>query len=184
MPTVFGHAILGGTAGWALPRRLLPAGAVIAGAVCSALPDLDAIGLRIGIPYHHWLGHRGFSHSPAFALLLAGVLTLASSRLPGYRGSRPALFAFLALSTASHGLLDAMTTGGLGVAFLSPFSNERFFLPWRPIVVSPLDPTRMLSSWGVRVLVSEALWIGMPALLIVVTRLAIARRLRRSLRRT
>jgi hypothetical protein len=36
------------------------------------------------------------------------------------------------LATASHGVLDATTNGGLGVAFFSPFDNRRYFLPWRP----------------------------------------------------
>ena len=36
-----------------------------------------------------------------------------------------------------HGLLDAMTDGGLGVAFFSPFDNRRYFLPWTPIRVIP-----------------------------------------------
>ena len=30
------------------------------------------------------------------------------------------------LSTVLHGLLDALTNGGDGIAFFSPFSNERF----------------------------------------------------------
>ncbi|MBK8609138.1 MAG: hypothetical protein IPL84_04125 [Chitinophagaceae bacterium] len=32
------------------------------------------------------------------------------------------------LAAASHAILDAMTTGGLGVAF-SPFDNTRYFFP-------------------------------------------------------
>jgi hypothetical protein len=35
----------------------------------------------------------------------------------------------LFLATAGHGLLDAMTNGGLGLAFFSPFDNHRYFLP-------------------------------------------------------
>jgi len=35
---------------------------------------------------------------------------------------------------ASHGLLDAMTRGGEGVALLSPFDTTRYFLFWRPII--------------------------------------------------
>lgn len=72
-------------------------------------------------------------------------------------------FGFVFLSIASHGLLDAMTTGGLGVAFLSPFSNERFFLPWRVILVSPIGVEPFLSSRGLEVLRSELLWIWAPS---------------------
>jgi inner membrane protein len=42
------------------------------------------------------------------------------------------------LSAASHGLLDALTDGGLGVAFFSPFEQTRYFFPVRPVAVSPI----------------------------------------------
>ena len=173
MASVIAHALLGGTSGWALSRRLLSRAAVVAGAVCAALPDLDSIGFRYGVSYGDWLGHRGFFHGMAFALLVGGAATAVSGALPRFKGSRAALFVFITACTASHGLLDAMTDGGLGVAFFSPFSNERYFLPWRPIVVSPLDPRRLVSGWGLQVLLSEALWVGVPVLLIVLSRLAV-----------
>lgn len=77
--------------------------------------------------------------------------------------SRGVTFAFLFASIASHGLLDAMTTGGLGVAFWSPFSNERYFLPCRVIRVSPIGVAPFLSQRGLEVLRSEILWIWAPA---------------------
>lgn len=55
---------------------------------------------------------------------------------------------------ASHGLLDALTDGGLGIALLWPFTNERFFAPWAPIPVAPIG-TGMLSSRGVYVVAFE-----------------------------
>lgn len=65
--------------------------------------------------------------------------------------------AFLfAVATASHGFLDAMTDGGLGVAFFAPFSNHRYFLPWRPIPVAPLSPEGLMNSRGLRVVRVEA----------------------------
>ena len=75
------------------------------------------------------------------------------------------LLAYLFLPTASHGVLDAMTNGGLGVAFISPFDNRRYFLPWRPIVVSPISITRFFSGRGYAVLQSELLWIWVPTIL-------------------
>jgi inner membrane protein len=59
-------------------------------------------------------------------------------------------------------LLDALTNGGLGVALFAPFSNERFFFPWRPIEVSPIG-AGFFSARGMRVLLSEARWIWLPA---------------------
>jgi inner membrane protein len=176
MATVLGHAILGATSGWALPRRQLPLAALWLGALCSAAPDLDAVGFWVGIPYQSWLGHRGFSHSLVFAMLLAAAVTAFSLVSSAYKGSRWALFGFLAACTASHGLLDGMTDGGLGVAFFSPFSNQRYFLPLQPIVVSPLNPARLLSRWGLQVLLSETLFIGVPAGLIVLVRMVSKRR--------
>jgi inner membrane protein len=72
----------------------------------------------------------------------------------------------LFMSTISHGVLDAMTTGGLGVAFLSPFSNERFFFEWRVIQVSPIGVSSFFSEWGVRVLSSELVYVWFPCALI------------------
>ena len=139
-------------------RRLL-----LAGVCASVLPDVDSFGLDLGIPYGHILGHRGFSHSILFALLLAVGGALLYRTL---RASRSAAFAVVFISCASHGLFDALTSGGLGVAFLSPFSNHRYFLPWRPIAVSPLDVDFFLSDWGVRVLRSEALYVWLPCALL------------------
>ncbi len=46
------------------------------GMVCAVLPDLDVLAFRLDIPYGHDFGHRGFSHSLLFALLIgmAGVI--------------------------------------------------------------------------------------------------------------
>ena len=67
------------------------------------------------------------------------------------------------LAAASHGLLDAMTTGGRGVAFFSPFSNRRYFLPWRMIEVSPIGIRPFFSERGAQVFASELTWIWIPA---------------------
>jgi inner membrane protein len=77
------------------------------------------------------------------------------------------LWSYFFLATASHGLLDAMTDGGLGVAFFSPFNNARYFLPWRPIRVSPIGVSRFFTDRGLEVLKSELFWIWLPAALLV-----------------
>jgi inner membrane protein len=73
-----------------------------------------------------------------------------------------AAFAFLLAATASHGLLDALTSGGLGVALLWPLSDARFFAPVRPIHVAPLG-LHGLRARGLALLVSEAIWVWAPA---------------------
>jgi inner membrane protein len=95
---------------------------------------------------------------------LAGIVTVALSRHSLSGIGRFAPFAYFFLATASHGVLDAMTNGGLGVAFFSPFDNNRYFLPWRPILVSPISVHRFFSGRGYAVLQSELLWIWVPAI--------------------
>jgi inner membrane protein len=131
--------------------------------VASILPDADVIGYYLGIPYGHLLGHRGFSHSISFALLVALLGVALAGRL---HSGRLAAFMVLFVSTVSHGVLDALTSGGLGIAFLSPFSNERYFFPWRPIKVSHMSLEPFLGRSGWRVMPSEFAWVWLPSLLL------------------
>ena len=71
------------------------------------------------------------------------------------------------LSTLSHGILDAMTSGKRGIGFFVPFDNDRFFFPFREIKVSPLGIQKFFSSWGIKVLFSEIKYIFMPCLVIL-----------------
>ncbi len=138
----------------------------IAGIACSVIPDVDVIGFRFGIHYGDFWGHRGFTHSLLFAALVAGMAASVVHWV--YTETyRPRLFLYLFVATASHGLLDALTDGGLGIAFFSPFDNHRYFLPWRPIHVSPIGVSRFFTARGVAVLRSEMLWIWLPAMMLV-----------------
>jgi inner membrane protein len=79
------------------------------------------------------------------------------------RGERLRLWTYFFLAVASHGVLDAMTNGGLGVAFFAPFDDRRFFFPFHPILVSPVRPSRFFDARGLAVLQSELLWVWLPA---------------------
>jgi len=165
MASAFSHAVVALSIGTCFYRPSVSKRVWVAGVVCSVLPDLDVIGFRFGIRYADFWGHRGFTHSLIFAALLAGAVAMITFRR-GTSGIGPfPLFAYLFLATASHGVLDAMTNGGLGVAFFSPFDNRRYFLPWRPILVSPIAITRFFSPRGYAILRSELLWIWLPAAL-------------------
>jgi inner membrane protein len=166
--SVFSHAVAALGIGACFYQPRIPKRTWIIGAACSVLPDVDVLGFRYGIRYGDFWGHRGFSHSLIFAALAASVaLALGFWRaVPGV--SRLYLWTYLFLATASHGLLDAMTDGGLGVAFFSPFNNRRYFLPWRPIRVSPIGVARFFTHRGVAVAESEFLWIWLPAILLIV----------------
>lgn len=149
-----GHVAVGVVAArWRASRPgALPLGVAMLGlSALSLLPDADFITFHLGIPYAHPLGHRGMTHSLVFAVLVG----LAVALVLLLRG-RPALGdALLAtVVVASHGVLDAFTTGGLGIEFLWPFDARRFFAPLRFIPVAPLG-ARMLGSRGLRVLLVE-----------------------------
>jgi len=66
--------------------------------------------------------------------------------------------------TATHGLLDALTSGGLGIALLAPFDNTRYFFAVTPIEVSPIGFRRFFSAWGARVMLSEFVWVWIPSI--------------------
>jgi inner membrane protein len=140
-----------------VPRRLWWLG--VAGAL---VPDLDVIAFALGVPYAHPLGHRGLWHSVPFAAFAAACVAVLAFRhtLPGLSRSRAWLYLFLAIG--SHGVLDAATDGGLGVALLAPFDERRFFLPFRPIAVSPIGVGAFFSARGLAVTLNELLWVWMP----------------------
>jgi len=174
MPTIFGHAIAAGAAAqwWrnAPPRRFW-----IWTIGCAMVPDADVISFSFGIRYEDMFGHRGFTHSFFFAAV-TGLIAAAATRGPAKAGPHPphslgvggwelgigALWAWFAVVTASHGILDALTNGGRGIAFFAPFSNHRYFFPWRPIQVSPIG-VGFFSARGLRALASESLWIWLPS---------------------
>jgi len=162
--TLLTHGIFGVAFGQAGPLRLRGDWRFWSAAVfCSMLPDVDVVGFRFGIRYGDLWGHRGMTHS----LLFAAIIGLAVGVLLARSGwERWAMSALFFLITASHGVLDAMTDGGLGVAFFSPFDSTRYFLPWRPIHVSPLGVHSALSVRVISVLRSEIMSVWVPALFI------------------
>jgi inner membrane protein len=164
VPTIFSHAVFASAVGRAYVAKRVPARFWILTAICAMLPDVDAIGFAFGVPYDSMLGHRGLTHSIAFAVvvgLLVGYLIRDGVEFL----SRRKLFVYFTLVTLSHPLLDALTNGGRGVALFAPFSNTRYFFPFRPIEVSPIG-MRFFSSRGLAVLASEVVWVWLPALLI------------------
>jgi len=165
MASAFSHAVAAGALGQAAPSQYRSDWRFWYMAVlCSVLPDADVIGFRFGVHYGDLWGHRGMTHSLLFALIL-GVLAAARFR-PDWRGDGWKLAALLVVITASHGLLDACTNGGLGVAFFAPFDRTRYFFPWQPILVSPIGAQRFFTARGLAVIKSEIVWIWLPALVI------------------
>jgi inner membrane protein len=175
LPSLISHAIAALGIGTIFARREIPKRVWAIGVVCSTLPDIDVVGFRFGIRYGDFWGHRGFTHSLLFASILAALALVAGfpHALSGL--NRAWLWQYFFVAAASHGFLDAMTNGGLGVALFSPFDNTRFFLPWHPILVSPISLTRFFSGRGAAVLRSELIWIWIPTGLLAVLTLVLRR---------
>jgi inner membrane protein len=169
VPTIISHGAVALAAGIAFAPRDVPNHFWSLSILCSIIPDADVIGFSFGIPYHHFFGHRGFFHSPFFGLLLSILLVSVFFRdIEIFSRQWFFCFIFFFLVSASHGILDAFTDGGLGIALLSPFNKARYFFPWTPIMVSPIGIDAFLSKWGLSVIKSELLWVWLPSLLMVV----------------
>ena len=165
MAVAFGHAFAAIAFGSPFAKSLKTWKFLVLGIVCSIIPDADVVSFKLGIAYEDFWGHHRFTHSLLFALIFGIIVTLLFYRRHLLSKSGLALILFFSLCTASHAVLDAMTSVGLGVAFFSPWDNTRYFFPWRPIQVSQIEAENFFSKWGIRVLKSEAIWIGIPGVI-------------------
>jgi inner membrane protein len=176
VPSVFSHAVAGLSLGVCFARPETPRFLLALGAACAVLPDLDVTGLAVGFGLDHPLGHRGFSHS----ILCAGLVATALAAV--VRAYRPTalgaarLWWYFFAATLSHGLLDAMTNGGRGVAFLAPFSDRRYHFAFRPIEVSPISVREFFTERGATIMANELVWIWLPCLLVAAVALWLRRR--------
>lgn len=175
MPTLITHALVGAAAAATIADGGMSARFWALSIACAMLPDADVIGFACGVPYQHMLGHRGFFHSLTFAALTAlAVVTVFFPQEEFASRQWSILAAYFFLVSASHGMLDAFTNGGLGIALLAPFDNSRYFLEPTPIEVAPIGIGAFFSQWGVRVMKSEFLWVWIPAsLMVLLNRLAV-----------
>lgn len=131
----------------------------LAGAVCGVMPDADMLLYVLHIDdYGGTYGHRGFTHSIGFALLVGALGAALAGRRPGR--SRWLTAAYLALCTASHPLLDGLIDRGICNAWLWPLDGARHCLPWRPV------PMRGVPLFGLERLLQELRWIGLPLALL------------------
>lgn len=139
----------------------------------SLLPDVDYLGVMLGMPDSGPCGHRGATHSLILPLLTALVAAVVAGRLNLPR-ARTALLCGLVV--ASHSLLDAMTVTSRGVPLLWPFTFARFEMSWRPIPNAPcgLD---YLSREGLRVAAIECVQF-MPLLLLALRPINVSATLR------
>ena len=144
-------------------RRL----AVVA-VLCACWPDLDLATLAFEVRPNELLGHRGLTHS----LFVAAVVAVVAGGL-GFRalgiGSRAwwRIVLFLFGAAASHGILDALTTGDIGVALFAPFENGRHLFPFKFLPVCPVGLNEYFGAWGMWTLANEVLYVMIPLAIVV-----------------
>ena len=164
MPTTLTHALVGLGLAEVFAARPMPPAFYGLSVALSLAPDLDVVAFRFGIPYGSRFGHRGFSHSLCCAALLSLLVAAIGPLYFSVLWWLLASFAWVVVVV--HSLLDALTDGGLGIAFFTPFDDRRYFLPWRPVRVSPIG-LAVFSRWGLRALLSEVVWIWLPLAVLV-----------------
>lgn len=167
MASIITHSLVGLSAAYLMPADWRSKTFIIVATIAPSLPDLDVLGFYAGVPYDSFFGHRGFFHALLFSFLLGILLAMLIRFIEAKQIGLGKLGLFLGIIICTHGLLDAMTTGGHGIALFSPFNNERIFLPWRVIQVSPMHLSQFFSKWGWEVLKSEMIWVWFPLTLLV-----------------
>lgn len=164
MPSVFTHAAVPLALWCASERGRISKRLLGAGIVAAMLPDADVLAFVLRIPYADPFGHRGALHSVLFSALVALLALLLARPL---HARRLQALAFVFVCALSHPLLDALTSGGLGVALWWPWSGQRLFAPWRPILVSPIG-SAFFSARGLQTVASELRWVWLPLALAAV----------------
>lgn len=159
MTTIVTHMAIPLLSRAALGKEKISNRLLCAGLATSILPDLDVVLFKFGVAYANQFGHRGASHSLLFVLILA-LLAVCFARL--LKCTRWQAFLFVGISALSHSVLDAFTNGGLGVGWLWPWDQTRYFFPYTPIEVSPFSPRHFLTERGTKVIISELLWVWLP----------------------
>ena len=165
MASAFSHAVVAVAVGQALSPGERTRTAVLSGVFCAVAPDFDAIFHHFGVSPDSMWGHRGITHSIFFAVLLAGLIARTRYRKESL-ARQARFFLYLFACGVSHGILDAMTTGGRGIAFFAPFRTDRYFFRFRPILVSPISIQRFFTERGIRIMLNEFRWIWVPSLVV------------------
>jgi inner membrane protein len=177
MAAILSHAVAGAAIAAALrPHPRPPARYWLYAVFCAVVPDIDVLLVWLGTDYRGMFGHRGITHSIAFAALLAALCALEMSGGSSAQRRSLRLWGALFACGLSHALLDGMMSGGKGVAFFAPFTAKRLHLPIRPIDASPPGRSMLLREGGVKVSASEILWIWVPFLLLAAVALWADRR--------
>ncbi len=162
MATLYTHTIVGLGLAEVCSRRRMPLLFWALAGLLPVLPDIDTFSDR---PYPSTLGHRGFTHSLLFALVVGLVVAGITYRY--FRVRFWPLAGLFIVITASHGVLDALTTGGVGIPLFWPVNTHRFG-PYGPIYVADIG-MQLPDPRTSRAIRSELLYVWLPTLVVVAT---------------
>lgn len=165
MASIFGHTIVAVGITALHKRDFINKQVLSLGILSSVIPDIDVFAYNFGI-YQGFLAHRGFTHSPIFALFWS-VLLIFLFHFSVNKKHKLRLGFYYFICMLSHGLIDGFTTGGDGICYFLPFSSERASFPWKLIEVSPIGAAAFFSEWGLRVLKSEFLYLAIPSVILM-----------------
>lgn len=166
MTSLFTHPAVPLAIALVAPRGAVGSRLLWAGVLACLLPDADVIGFHFGIAYGSEYGHRGFTHSLLFAVIVAFIAAACAKPL---RTNAWTAFLFVALSCASHPLLDMLTHGAKGVALFWPFDTARVSSPFAPIPAAPMSAPRFFTFHGWQVFRSELMWLWLPLFVLAFT---------------
>src|SRR5437762_5645735 len=108
MASIFSHAVTAVALGTVYPTPPSASRFWTLSIACSILPDIDVVGHAFGVPYRSVWGHRGITHSFAFAIVLAlVVVSLAFPQVGRFSPSWWSLLVYFFAVTAAHPILDA-----------------------------------------------------------------------------
>ncbi len=119
------HIVLGACIGEATGGKILGRKAMVAGALAQSIPDIDFLAYFWLNKTQNLLGHRGFTHSILFAIMVVVVMTLATKKIFHKRKFdwRHGLMLF-GINVFCHLFIDAFNAYGVG--WLEPFNHHRF----------------------------------------------------------
>jgi inner membrane protein len=147
MSSFLTHAIVASTAGLQGGLSVSRSRVVLCSMALAILPDIDAFFRFVGLSQVGWWGHRGLTHSLPFSAM-TGLLVLLTffKKVPRFSRSWWILWGLLFLAGASHGLIDALTDGGQGIALLAPFDSTRYTFIWQPLPLPAVGLEHVASS--------------------------------------
>ena len=134
---------LGAAVGEAVLGKQVGRRAMLWGAICGTIPDLDAL-IPFGDPVSDFTYHRAASHSIFFLTLLTPIMVWLITRLhPGTAAHWRGWTLLVWLAFVTHVLLDSLTI--YGTQILLPFSD--FPVTWGTIfIIDPLYTLPLLAG--------------------------------------